>query len=397
MIDRRDELRDETATLEVSLAEARKDVENVIQLQENCRTQASGLKTDRENQELRIREYEMRLSAMQNSQETNREECDVIRGELSTLNAERDQAEAANQEVNAQIQEVIRKERDKNEQMNVCLSMHNKNESKLNRLKEEQDRLSGSLWNEYEISYEQAKALDYPPVTAENRSEVVAEQTSNKMRIRALGSVNVGAIEEYASVKERYDKMNLQVTDLSNSCDNLQKIVSQIEDEMRQCFLETFTQINKNFGEVFSELFGGGTGELSLTDPSDVLSCGIEIKAAPPGKIIKSLSLLSGGEQAFVAIALFFAILRVNPTPFCILDEIEAALDEVNVFRFGEYIKKFCDDTQFVLITHRRGTMEVAERLYGITMPEKGVSRAIALDVNEIESKKKELLPDEVF
>jgi chromosome segregation protein len=321
----------------------------------------------------------------------------VIRRELSTLNAERDQAEAANQEVNAQIQEVIRKERDKNEQMNVCLSMHNKNESKLNRLKEEQDRLSGSLWNEYEISYEQAKALDYPPVTAENRSEVVAEQTSNKMRIRALGSVNVGAIEEYASVKERYDKMNLQVTDLSNSCDNLQKIVSQIEDEMRQCFLETFTQINKNFGEVFSELFGGGTGELSLTDPSDVLSCGIEIKAAPPGKIIKSLSLLSGGEQAFVAIALFFAILRVNPTPFCILDEIEAALDEVNVFRFGEYIKKFCDDTQFVLITHRRGTMEVAERLYGITMPEKGVSRAIALDVNEIESKKKELLPDEVF
>ena len=147
---------------------------------------------------------------------------------------------------------------------------------------------------------------------------------------------------------------------------------------------------------IFGELFGGGSAELSLTDPDDVLTSGIEIKAAPPGKIIKNLALLSGGEQAFVAIALVFAILKVNPTPFCIFDEIEAALDEVNVFRFGEYVKKFCEETQFVLITHRRGTMEVANRLYGITMPERGVSRALPLDVTEIESKKKELLPDEV-
>ena len=144
-------------------------------------------------------------------------------------------------------------------------------------------------------------------------------------------------------------------------------------------------------------MFGGGTAELSLSDPDNVLTSGIEIKAAPPGKIINNMSLLSGGEQAFVAIALFFAILKVNPTPFCILDEIEAALDEVNVFRFGEYIKKFCMDTQFVLITHRRGTMEVADRLYGVTMPERGVSKVIPLDVNEIESKKKELIGDGVL
>ena len=161
---------------------------------------------------------------------------------------------------------------------------------------------------------------------------------------------------------------------------------------MRTSFIDAFNAINKNFGITFKELFGGGNAELTLTEPEDVLTSGIEIKAAPPGKIIKSMSLLSGGEQSFVAIALLFAILKVNPTPFCILDEIEAALDEVNVFRFGEYIKRLADDTQFILITHRRGTMEIGDRLYGVTMPQRGISQAIELNVTEIEGKQKELL-----
>ena len=161
---------------------------------------------------------------------------------------------------------------------------------------------------------------------------------------------------------------------------------------MRTSFIEAFEAINHHFGITFRELFGGGKAELSLSDPTDVLTSGIEIRVTPPGKIIKSLSLLSGGEQAFVAIALLFAILKVNPTPFCILDEIEAALDEVNVFRFAEYIKKLSADTQFILITHRRGTMEVGDRLYGVTMPQRGISQVIALDVNEIEGKQRELL-----
>ena len=165
-----------------------------------------------------------------------------------------------------------------------------------------------------------------------------------------------------------------------------------IEEEMRTSFINAFENINKNFAITFKELFGGGSAELLLTEPEDVLTSGIEIKAAPPGKIIKSMSLLSGGEQSFVAIALLFAILKVNPTPFCILDEIEAALDEVNVFRFGEYVKKLCDDTQFILITHRRGTMEIGDRLYGVTMPQRGISQAIELNVNEIEGKQEELL-----
>lgn len=156
---------------------------------------------------------------------------------------------------------------------------------------------------------------------------------------------------------------------------------------MQRDFMTTIEAINVNFGRVFSELFGGGRAEIKLSDPSNVLESGIDINVAPPGKVIKNMSLLSGGEQAFVAIALYFAILNVNPSPFCILDEIEAALDEVNVDKFADYVKKYSDKTQFVIITHRRGTMEAAERLYGVTMHEKGISDVISIDVSEIEKK----------
>jgi len=156
---------------------------------------------------------------------------------------------------------------------------------------------------------------------------------------------------------------------------------------MRSRFSDVFDRINENFKVVFSELFGGGTAELTLTDPENILECGIEINVAPPGKIIKNLTLLSGGEQVFVAIALFFAILKVTPAPFCLLDEIEAALDEVNVARFAAYAKRYSDKTQFIVITHRRGTMEESDRLYGVTMPERGISRILTLNINEVEQK----------
>ena len=162
----------------------------------------------------------------------------------------------------------------------------------------------------------------------------------------------------------------------------------KLEKEMKTAFVTAFDQINENFGKTFSELFGGGSAELYLTDPENVLESGIEIKAAPPGKIIKNLMQLSGGEQAFIGVALFFATLKVNPTPFCILDEIEAALDEVNVERLAQYIKRYTDGTQFIMITHRRGTMAAATRLYGVTMPEHGISKILTLDVKDIEKKK---------
>ena len=182
--------------------------------------------------------------------------------------------------------------------------------------------------------------------------------------------------------------MNAQISDIARAKDELLKIIEDLEVEMKNSFVSSFNAVNENFNQVFKELFGGGHAELSLTDENDVLNCGIEIKAAPPGKVIKSLMLLSGGEQAFVAIALIFAILKVNPTPFCIFDEIEAALDEVNVTRFGQYIKRYSKQTQFIVITHRRGTMEIADRLYGVTMPQKGISKVLTMDVNDVGKEK---------
>ena len=194
-------------------------------------------------------------------------------------------------------------------------------------------------------------------------------------------------MEKFKEVKERYDYMSGQIADMTAARDDLLKIIKELEMQMQVAFMETFEKINTNFDKTFKELFGGGTAELSLSDPTDVLTSGIEIKAAPPGKIIKNMTLLSGGEQSFIAIALFFAILQVNPTPFFIFDEIEAALDEVNVARFAAYIKRYSTDTQFILITHRRGTMEAANRLYGVTMPERGISKVLALDVASIRGK----------
>ena len=181
--------------------------------------------------------------------------------------------------------------------------------------------------------------------------------------------------------------MSVQIGDLEKSKNELLSIIDNLEREMRERFTETIDSLSISFNTVFRELFGGGSAELKLTDPTDVLQSGIEINVAPPGKIIKSLSLLSGGEQSFVAIALFFAILNINPTPFCVLDEIEAALDDVNVARFAEYARRYSPHTQFVIITHRRGTMERADTIYGITMPRRGVSKVLTLDIGEVEEK----------
>ena len=264
---------------------------------------------------------------------------------------------------------------------------HTKNENRLAGLREEQQKLSNRFWEDYEMTRNDALALGYEPITAEERPAVQELQVSCRNRLRAIGSVDLGAVEKYKEVKQRYDEMAAQIADMTAARDDLLTIIRDLEGEMRAAFMTTFDQINKNFNTTFGELFGGGSAELSLSDPEDVLTSGIEIKAAPPGKIIKNLVQLSGGEQSFIAIALLFAIMQVNPTPFFILDEIEAALDEVNVARFAAYIKRYSLDTQFLLITHRRGTMEAANRLYGVTMPERGISKVLTLDVSTIQGK----------
>ena len=270
----------------------------------------------------------------------------------------------------------------------VVFQEHTRNESKLANLREAYDKLASKLWDDYELTRADAVSLGYPEVTRENHAEYVRIQTECKNKLRSIGHVDLDSVNKYREVKERYDYMSEQINDLNKAKVELTGVISKLEVEMKAAFIESFNKINENFGITFRELFGGGSAELYLTDPENVLESGIEIKAAPPGKIIKNLMQLSGGEQAFVGVALFFAILKVNPTPFCILDEIEAALDEVNVERLAQYIKRYSDGTQFIMISHRRGTMAAATRLYGVTMPEHGISRILTLDIRDIEKNK---------
>ena len=216
-----------------------------------------------------------------------------------------------------------------------------------------------------------------------------AQRRLNEIKngIRALGSVNVSAIEECKEVSERYTFLKAQVEDVEQARDELYRLIRELTGKMHELFVDRFGKINGEFGQIFTELFGGGKATLTLTDPENVLTSGIEISVQPPGKIITHLDSLSGGEKALVAISLYFAILRVSPSPFCVLDEIEAALDDVNVSRFASYLRRMSDKTQFIAITHRRGTMEEADVLYGVTMQEEGVSKLLELRASELQEK----------
>ena len=248
----------------------------------------------------------------------------------------------------------------------------------------ERDQVVAKLWESYELTPTMAVQQVSAP---EDPAEAERRLTAVRSRIRGLGSVNVGAVEEYEEVSQRYSFLSAQLDDVEKSKRELGRLIEELTSQMRQLFLESFGEINRHFGQIFTELFGGGRAELLLEDPADPLGCGIEIKVQPPGKVIKNLAALSGGEQAFVAIAIYFAILKVNPAPFVILDEIEAALDDVNVAKYARYLRSMTGHTQFIAITHRRGTMEEADVLYGVTMQEEGVSKLIELRVGELEEK----------
>ena len=245
----------------------------------------------------------------------------------------------------------------------------------------EEQQILDKLWDSYELT---------PSTAAGAKAELESTAAANKRiaelkrKINGLGSPNLGAIEEFARVNERYEYLTGQRDDVLHAKKELEAIVRTITEEMTEIFVREFGKINEHFQKTFVEMFGGGKGDLVLEDPSQPLSCGIEIKVQPPGKQVKTITLLSGGEKAFVAIALYFAILKVRPTPFCLLDEIDAALDDRNVERFAAYLRNLCRKTQFIVITHRRGTMEAADVLYGVTMQEQGVSKILHLDLNQM-------------
>lgn len=285
------------------------------------------------------------------------------------------------QSTEAQQSDFRKQQRDKMNTKEKLLKESSRLESKLSSITVESDRIVEQLL-EYELTVSDAREIAKP---IESFSSARKEAGELKKKIKELGSINIDAIDEYDQLKKRYDFLFGQVTDLKNSKQELEKIINELLKQMRQIFSDSFEKLNHEFSKSFSELFGGGKAELILSDPEDVLGCDIDIRVAPPGKIIKNLLSLSGGEQAFSAIALYFAILKIRPTPFCVVDEIEAALDDVNVLKFAARLRDFSDNTQFIVITHRRGTMEEADVLYGVTMQEKGISKLLTINVNEME------------
>ena len=322
----------------------------------------------------RIRANELSVENIQRQREENRRRIADCEQAIRDANAARMQAEADSTRL-AQENRALTDEREKmSGEMARLAERRTAAETELN-------STAAKLWEEYQLAESEAEALC---VEFQNVTELRRQVAEVRGKIRALGNVNVGAIDEYKEVKERYDFMKAQVTDVEKSRAELNRMIGELCDEMRTLFSDSFKRINENFVHIFRELFGGGSARLYLSDPDDVLESGIEIEVSPPGKVIKNLSALSGGEQALVAISIYFAILAVNPSPFCILDEIEAALDDVNVVRYAQYLRRLTDKTQFIVITHRRGTMEAADVLYGVTMQEDGVSKILRLDLNSV-------------
>ena len=245
----------------------------------------------------------------------------------------------------------------------------------------EEKAILDKLWERYELSHSDAMEQR---VELESLAKATRRIAELNREIKGLGTPNIGAIEEFDRVNTRYTYLSEQRTDVEKAKEELRGIIDEITRQMTDIFAVQFKLLNESFQETFLELFGGGQARLELEDENNILDCGIEIKVQPPGKQLKTITLLSGGEKAFVAIALYFAILKVHPTPFCVMDEIEAALDEANVVRYARYMRRIAGKTQFIVITHRRGTMEEADVLYGVTMQERGVSCILTANLNEL-------------
>ncbi|MBP1736714.1 MAG: chromosome segregation protein [Oscillospiraceae bacterium] len=379
---RLERLQSETAALAAKTAalEAERDATAMAlnELEALCRD----ITGDRQARLELIAEYEGKNQAISAEILVREQQLAVIRAENQSQNELIRRLTEEKQQLEGKRNRADKDSREKNESL---LSMEREIsflEQKRSANAIEEKNILDRLWESYELSHEAAKAqameLESVPKAARRISEL-------KRDISALGNINLDAIEEFQRVNERYTYLTDQRDDVQKAQLELERIIRDITAEMTEIFRTQFTIINEEFGKTFVELFSGGTATLELEDEQDILNCGIEIKVQPPGKALKIITLLSGGEKAFVAIALYFAILKVRPTPFCVMDEIEAALDDVNVTRFAQYMRRMSDKTQFIVITHRRGTMEEADVLYGVTMQERGISRILTINLNEVE------------
>ena len=369
------ELNMRLAALEAEAQAARKSMTEL----EELRRDLTGDKAEREKMlsqfqeknadlEREIAEKERQLQTIRQENQDRQAAISRINDEKLALEAQRNQADKDARDKNSALLNLER-EVSVLEQKKAAAAM-------------EEKTLLDKLWETYELSHQAAMAQRVELESVPKAQRRVGEL---KKDISALGNINLDAIEEFQRINERYTYLTDQRDDVQKSKKELEGIIADITEEMRSIFGKQFAILNESFQQTFSELFGGGKATLELEDPEDILNCGIEIRVQPPGKALKVLSLLSGGEKAFVAIALYFAILKVRPTPFVVMDEIEAALDDANVVRFARYMRQMADKTQFIVITHRRGTMEEADVLYGVTMQEQGVSRMLTINLNDVE------------
>ena len=344
-----------------ALAEAMAgDREQKLQLIQDCNVQLATLREQQAAQAVAV-------NALAAQTEEKRSALQVAVEHRTQLEGWRNQTERDAQDKNKEILNLER-ETARLEQRKLTSEM-------------EEKQLIDKLWDSYELtpSTAEAEKIEIESIPAANK-----KITETRRKISSLGTPNLGAIDEFARVNERYEYLTGQRDDVLHAKDDLLQIIDGLTTEMTEIFVREFAKINEYFGATFTEMFGGGRASLELEDKTQPLTCGIEIRVQPPGKQLKTITLLSGGEKAFVAIALYFAILKVRPTPFCMLDEIDAALDDRNVGRFAGYLRNLCEKTQFIVITHRRGTMEAADVLYGVTMQEQGVSKILSLDLDEM-------------
>lgn len=384
LTEKRERLTADAAEINLEIATAQKEIEakkdEITRLEGRStshKDKLSQLNSEIEEINLKNEEIAKRIEILRNEANALREQSTSSKEQIAEEIAKREQFEQETGKLRLLEREKL-EEREKLGGEKARLAERRET------MQKEFDDISNKLYDEYELTRSEAEALN---IVVENVTESRKRLNELKGKIRALGNVNVSAIEEYKEVSERYSFMHGQVSDVEKSKAELIKLINELTGKMGVQFKEQFDKINFSFGQTFAELFGGGKASLVLTDENDVLECDIDIKVQPPGKNVQNISLLSGGEKGLSAIALLFSILKINPCPFCIFDEVEAALDDVNVARYASYVRRMTDNTQFILITHRRGTMEEADMLYGVTMQEKGVSKLLELKTAEMASK----------
>lgn len=413
-IEQKEKIQEETQKITNQNEELSKLISEFAELNKDDQKYIDDLNFDITNLKISVSSFDESESSIQEIQERINQELNNAKASIENKNNQIEQIKVDNENLEKSIQETLNKIEEIKQKVNNSSSeiekMKQERAQKSEKLSKQEDEITSKfkiiedlksqlvkldvkktkveedintiinkMWEEYELTPNNVE--DY----AKPENVALTQKRVNNIRteIRDLGSVNVDSIEEYKNLKDRYDFMSEQRLDLENTMSKLRKVITDMTQIMKEQFREKFKIINKNFGEVFAELFGGGKASLNLEDEENILECGIEITVQPPGKKLQNMMLLSGGEKAFTAIALLFAILKINPAPFCVLDEIEAALDDVNVFRYADYLKKFTEHTQFLVITHRKGTMEAADTVYGVTMEESGISKLLSMKLNK--------------